>query len=553
MLEGLLRDQQSLTAVDRFSQFHDDSDSPVAEKYYRDLIPLNQPEEGEQYGFEVDLSACSGCKACVTACHNLNGLEEDETWRNTGLLVGGSTELPIIQHVTTACHHCLEPACMKGCPVEAYEKDPVTGIVKHLDDQCIGCQYCILNCPYEVPVYSPSKGIVRKCDMCSQRLAVGEAPACVQACPNQAIRIRVISNEAIRVECEAAQFLPGAPDSALTIPTTRYVSEKPLPRNTLPADYYSVHRSHGHLPLVFMLVFTQMSVGAFVVEQAIFSYFSFVNEQTAAAIRPWHLLAALLLGFLGLGASVFHLGRPFVAYRAILGLRTSWLSREILAFGLFAGCASLYALVVGLNWFGVTMSPLVEGSIGMTAIVAGIVGVLCSVMIYVDTRRPLWTPFDTSAKFLLTSLMLGLPTALLVSIFAAVATDSIAIADVMTTFGGSVCQLLVLCTVAKLLVDSSVFLHLRSNQQTPHKRSALLLTGELGMTACRRYIFAIGGGIVLPLFLAGEPVLAPQGFHPWFLVISATLMLALLTVGELHERYLFFVASVAPKMPGGQA
>ncbi|MCE9525780.1 MAG: hypothetical protein K8R36_06970 [Planctomycetales bacterium] len=156
LLDELLRDQQQLTAVEQFAQQHECDSLPTQARYYRDLIPLTTPREGEQYAFEVDLDSCSGCKACVAACHNLNGLEEDETWRSVGLLSGGSAELPVIQHVTSACHHCLEPACLQGCPVNAYVKDPVTGIVKHLDDQCIGCQYCILKCPYDVPKYSHS-------------------------------------------------------------------------------------------------------------------------------------------------------------------------------------------------------------------------------------------------------------------------------------------------------------------------------------------------------------------------------------------------------------
>jgi len=131
----LLDEQQSLTAVQRFSQFHEHATAPVSQHLYRDLIPLGQPGEGEQFGFEVDLDACSGCKACVAACHNLNGLEDDELWRQTGLLTGGANGAAVMQHVTTACHHCVEPACLQGCPVEAYEKDPVTGIVRHLDDQ----------------------------------------------------------------------------------------------------------------------------------------------------------------------------------------------------------------------------------------------------------------------------------------------------------------------------------------------------------------------------------------------------------------------------------
>ena len=65
---------------------------------------------------------------------------------------------------------------MHGCPVNAYEKDEITGIVKHLDDQCIGCVYCTLKCPYEVPQYDKAHGIVRKCDMCADRLSERRSP-----------------------------------------------------------------------------------------------------------------------------------------------------------------------------------------------------------------------------------------------------------------------------------------------------------------------------------------------------------------------------------------
>jgi formate dehydrogenase iron-sulfur subunit len=139
LLEQLLQDQQQMTVVANFAQQHERHALPMQAKFYRDLIPLTTPKPGEQLAFEVDLDACSGCKACVAACHNLNGLEEDEIWRSVGLLSGGSVQLPVIQHVTSACHHCIEPACLQGCPVNAYEKDPITGIVRHLDDQCIGC------------------------------------------------------------------------------------------------------------------------------------------------------------------------------------------------------------------------------------------------------------------------------------------------------------------------------------------------------------------------------------------------------------------------------
>src|SRR5204863_6366496 len=185
LVQELLADQQSFTAVEAFSRAHDEQALAPGARY-RNLIPLEAPRPGEQYAFEVDLDQCSGCKACVTACHSLNGLDEDETWRSVGLLHDLAGEQPFQQSVTTACHHCVDPGCLTGCPVNAYDKDPVTGIVRHLDDQCIGCQYCVLKCPYDVPKYSQKRGIVRKCDMCSSRLGAGEAPACVQGCPNEA-------------------------------------------------------------------------------------------------------------------------------------------------------------------------------------------------------------------------------------------------------------------------------------------------------------------------------------------------------------------------------
>jgi formate dehydrogenase iron-sulfur subunit len=150
LLAELLAEQQRLdTPVARFSSAHDAGAASASFK--PQLIPLTAPRAGEQYAFEVDLDACTGCKSCVAACHSLNGLDDSETWRDVGLLLSPSRAQPFTQTVTTACHHCADPACLNGCPVLAYEKDPLTGIVRHLDDQCIGCSYCVLKCPYDVP------------------------------------------------------------------------------------------------------------------------------------------------------------------------------------------------------------------------------------------------------------------------------------------------------------------------------------------------------------------------------------------------------------------
>ena len=546
LIDLLLREQQQTTAIEKFSQWHEDAVAPLQEKYYRDLIPLASPQPGEQYAFEVDLDACSGCKACVTACHNLNGLEEAEMWRSVGLLHGGSAELPVLQHVTTACHHCLEPACLEGCPVNAYEKDPVTGIVRHLDDQCIGCQYCILKCPYDVPKYSKSKGIVRKCDMCHQRLAADEAPACVQACPHRAIRITIVNRQAIVEESEANLFLPGAPEPSYTLPTTVYKTERRLPRNLLPADYYSARPGHSHLPLVFMLVLTQMSVGAFVMQQVLAAYFPWFNSDVMTRVRSVHLAAALLSGFVGLGASVLHLGRPLYAFRAMIGLRTSWLSREILAFGLFAALASAH---VGLAFWDV--APELENIVANGAALAGIAGVLCSVMIYVDTRRPFWNGTFTSVKFFLTTIVLGLPASLLVSLSATAFSTELTVRQIMAEYGATLCGWLMAATAAKLLFEALIFTHLRYKQHTPLKRTALLMLGELGLVTLRRFFFGVVGGLALPGVLLLEGTIAPdEGFNRYFVGFAVLLSFIGLVVGELLERYLFFTAVVAPKMPG---
>src|SRR5437016_3918730 len=198
LIDALLAEQGDLTPVVRFARWQELNGESAA-RSHRISIPLTAPKPGEQYAFEVDLDRCSGCKSCVAACHALNGLDDDETWRSIGLLRGQGRS-PFQQTITTTCHHCIEPACLNGCPVLAYDKDPLTGIVRHLDDQCIGCQYCVFMCPYEVPRYSEQRGIVRKCDMCHQRLAHGEHPACVQACPSEAIRITVVEKEALRNE-----------------------------------------------------------------------------------------------------------------------------------------------------------------------------------------------------------------------------------------------------------------------------------------------------------------------------------------------------------------
>lgn len=542
VIDEFLEEQQRLSAVETFSRWHD-GDAPAQSKYYAALLPAAPPGPGEQYAFEVDLDRCSGCKACVTACHALNGLDENEVFRDVGLLIGGTTALPVIQHVTTACHHCLEPACASACPVDAYEKQPLTGIVKHLDDQCIGCQYCTLACPYDVPKYHAGKGIVRKCDLCSSRLAVGEAPACVQACPHEAIRIRVVNAADVIADAEGRQFLPGAPDPQFTLPTTTYVTKRVFPRNVVPGDYHTPKREHAHWSLIVMLVLTQLAVGAFAVEFWLTSQATWwLGGSSTPLIHLGEVPAvtALAVGLLALGAATLHLGRPHLAYRAVIGLTHSWLSREIVAFGLFATTAALYATAgIWGPWISADWATTVLPGLGLAVVASGLTGVVCSVMIYDFTQRPFWNGVDTAVKFFGTSLLLGASTVLL----------TLTVSGGVAEQGPLLARVLCLTTLVKLGWELKILLRLFDRTLSPQRRSAQLLTGALRSVFGWRISLGLLGGVLLPWgLLSGDWSTVSPG-----IVIACGLSWLLLVAGELAERYLFFAAVVANRMPGGLA
>jgi Fe-S-cluster-containing dehydrogenase component/DMSO reductase anchor subunit len=553
LIDELLAEQRSLSAVERFARAHERHDVFALEKHYRSLLPATVPQPGQQYAFEVDLDKCSGCKACVTACHSQNGLDETETWRSVGLLVSNHSALrtphsAIQQHVTTACHHCADPGCANGCPVLAYEKDPVTGIVRHLDDQCMGCSYCVMKCPYEVPKYSNRLGIVRKCDMCSQRLAVGEAPACVQACPNEAIKITLVETAAVVTYRESSfnNFLPDAPDPAITLPTTRFLSTK-LSADLVAADHAAPRLDQAHWPLVIMLVLTQSAAGMFV-------------AAALAGIAGVKITALTIVAFailnIGLVASVMHLGQPLKAWRAFLGWRKSWLSREIIAFNAFAGAALLAVIVVGqasrLAPAGgsrellATVIPLTSGEtpiawtgkmpvpLTLLAAVIGLAAVFTSAMVYVDTKRALWSPKFVFTNFYGTTLLLG-------ATFAAV------------TFGLTGAAQLATQTAAgtAVFIRTALFIwrrwHWRAAMRDPAHLihfNACTIRDLLPWTMPARTILFVGStafGLLALTNVASAMLL-------WASLAAVTTLSS-----EIIVRYVFFAASASKRMPGGFA
>ena len=361
-----------------------------------------------------------------------------------------------------------------------------------------------------MPQFNKKLGIVRKCDMCSDRLEADEAPACVQACPNEAIAIRVVDTAQIIEDVQADAFLPGAPSPGITLPTTEYKTKRVFPKNTLPADFYNVRPAHNHLPLVVLLVLTQLSVGAFCVDYAVTSFF-----YVEASIQRYHALIALALGLIALGGSTTHLGRPQYAFRAIMGIGHSWMSREIAGFGAFAGLAVAYAVAVWANpllaRFGLPqLSPAWEGSLlrwlGAAVSLTGLVGVACSVMLYAVTRRAFWKLSQSGPRFFATTLMLGLSLTLLVFTTAACTGESVP-GYVVAGLNGA----LIAACVFKLLHELSIFSQLRLSQASDLKRTALLMRGELARLTQLRFLLAALGGLVLPFLLSGfvDPSAAP--------------------------------------------
>jgi formate dehydrogenase iron-sulfur subunit len=145
----------------------------------------------------VDVTRCTGCEQCVDACIEVNHTDPAQAQRDRattkdGLSANRLLSVPEIapgRFARLSCMHCLEPSCVAACLVGAITKTP-EGPVVYEREKCIGCRYCMLACPFHIPRYEWDQPIpyVKKCTMCADRLAEGRKPACVDACPHEALR-----------------------------------------------------------------------------------------------------------------------------------------------------------------------------------------------------------------------------------------------------------------------------------------------------------------------------------------------------------------------------
>jgi DMSO reductase anchor subunit len=220
-------------------------------------------------------------------------------------------------------------------------------------------------------------------------------------------------------------------------------------------------------------------------------------------------LASLGLAGVSLGASTLHLGRPIYAWRALKGLRRSWLSREVLTLSLFAGAASAFAGMLWLDLPG-------RGIVGTLTFIAGIAGITCSARIYIVPARPAWFSGYTIAEFYSTALLLG---PLFVKLLEGGVPTWVRIAAIA---GAS----------SQLIVQLLKFLWLSRSEVFELRASSLLLSGRLQNLFVIRLAVLADAGVVLPLIATRASIIA--------IAFAAAL------AGEWLGRYLFFV-SVVPK------
>lgn len=483
------------------------------------LIPTRALESGEQYRFHFNMTKCIGCRSCEVACNEQNGNPADIRWRRIGEIEGGSWPNTSRFYLSMGCNHCLSADCLRGCPVNAYQKDPVTGIVLHSAEACIGCQYCVWNCPYSVPQFNAERGVVGKCDMCHGRLTDGLEPACVNACPENAIEIEIVDQLEWRSDYAAANA-PGMPNAGHTISTTRITLPEGATSMLERVDIETLRPEHPHWSLVWMTSLIQLSVG------------TLVTTLCAHHVDAIALSLILLLTVFTLNISVLHLGRPAYAWRALRMWRRSWLSREVLLFGVFF--ASL-TLLTATSWIAtagmIPLAPMIVPCLGLFASMVGVAGIFASARIYLVPARPAWNTLHTPIDFLLSAALLGCATAPL--LFRSVAAlGSLFHADAIAGNIHSGFPVWPLTLAASLWMANHIVRAARLYRSATYEcraAASLLNTHNLRGTFLVSFAFV---GLAILFSLAGQPMLAlPAAF-----------------AGVISARYLFFVSVVPLNM-----
>ncbi|MDR0514007.1 MAG: 4Fe-4S dicluster domain-containing protein [Coriobacteriaceae bacterium] len=144
-----------------------------------------------KYAIVTDLDRCVGCLACSVACKTVNTVPIGQFWNKT-LRIGPTPKTegahwPDVElyYLTVQCQHCEKPQCVEVCPTGASSK-MADGTVQIDKKRCIGCQFCVMSCPYNVRYLNEEEKVVEKCTLCEQLIATGGTPQCVSQCGGRA-------------------------------------------------------------------------------------------------------------------------------------------------------------------------------------------------------------------------------------------------------------------------------------------------------------------------------------------------------------------------------
>lgn len=316
--------------------------------------------------FVFDANTCTGCGACRVACTIENGLAPDVSWRRIETFNPQHRSIAPVFHVSLACNHCATAACMHACPALAYRRDEATQAMLLDSSLCIGCGYCSWACPYDAPVFDEAVGVMTKCTWCADRLRAGLAPACASHCPTGALGYAEV-----------------APDHRMTTMTG-------VPSTNLGPSLHVIPLSPGRMQPVMTAdaggaATLQVPIASDAVRGTIslarewplavftFGMAALVGVVTAAAadvvrLNAWAFIVAAV-SMMGIAGA--HLGRKARGYRAVLNVRRSWLSREIVTLSLFVGVTSAWLVVAPTS-----------DALAWAAAVSGFAGLYCADSVY---------------------------------------------------------------------------------------------------------------------------------------------------------------------------
>lgn len=311
-------------------------------------------------GFVFDAALCVSCKACNAACILENGLQPGTrnifTWNDSGL------PLMSVLSLSLACNHCEKPSCAEGCPANAYTIDG-NGVVVHHANRCMGCGYCTWRCPYDAPKINPALGYIEKCHFCADRATEGIDPACVTACPTGALKM----SEREHFDGVLPAWLPGTGigpslilknadrlSGPVIIPAEAGSDEE----ETDPDNEEDQTQSQNPDPERIQKEWSLMLFSLLVITASALMIFSALKGTVVAGLLTFLLLAVAMV------VSVAHLGVPGKAWRAILNIVASPLSREIVMVGVLT-------MITILNWLAPGLiPPLIGGIAALLALIS---------------------------------------------------------------------------------------------------------------------------------------------------------------------------------------